>query len=443
MWCLLGKAATVLYCEPQLLELYEWASLRWHEFLQLPSKHAPGTRDSADCVASLDSRLAAFKRQPIIGGTAAASPLAQENMAESESEPESRTIPSKRKLSLSWSEQPAQQYESQTEHAKPSKFLGLLEGSSHTHIAPPTLTEKTNAADLPSSSSRHLVRPSYATNNLDDSGTHFYAFPTSEAFSIGPHRRPVSSNTTQGSNKHEYLIYGRNLAALHDKQQELTSFNACKRDELRNKTLSIIRWLEDLRIPQHTSKGGSCSICLSFYACGEAADTTRDSDVGTHRTRDSLNDAYSDGRCEIKPIIRMAIASLAAYDGHLFANMLAKVPLAIDAEVWFERRISYDGRWFSNLLLVYEEVMLAFYYSRNMRRGKGPLLRFPSHPPAPEPPAYQAIGKAYPKWDTAEEVASWEAAIGWWEGKCPICAGRGMDGQDIQHTLRQCTRGGS
>ena len=29
------------------------------------------------------------------------------------------------------------------------------------------------------------------------------------------------------------------------------------------------------------------------------------------------------------------------------------------------------------------------------------------------------------------------------EGKCPICAGRGMGGQDIQHALRQCTRGGS
>ena len=478
--------------QPQLLELYEWASLRWHEFLELPSKHAPEIKDSADSVASLDSRLATLKRQPIIGVTAAASPLAQEYMPEPEPEP--RTIPAKRKFTLSCGQQLAWHDEPQTKYTKPSNFLLHLGGSSLTHIVPPTSTDKINAADLHSSSLQPPVRPYYTTNCLNDLETQFCASPTGEAFPIGPHRPPLSSKTTQDSNKHQYIIHGRNLAALHDKQQELKSFNVflhqyltrrqssslmherlsrmiettrwwgsigcplcflckgaeaehtlhrCKRDELRNKALSIIRWLENLRIPQHTSKGESCSICLSFYACGEAAGTTQDSDFGTYCTRDSMNDPYSDGRCEIKPIIRMAIASLAAYDGHLFANMLAKVPLAIDAEVWFERRIPYDGRWFSNLLLVYEEVMLAFYYSRNMRRGKGPLLSFPSHPPAPEPPAYQAIGKAYPEWDTAEEVASWEAAIGRWEGKCPICAGRGMGGQDIQHALRQCTRGGS
>jgi hypothetical protein len=68
----------------------------------------------------------------------------------------------------------------------------------------------------------------------------------------------------------------------------------------------------------------------------------------------------------------MAIASLAAYDGQIFGNMLSKVPLTTDADVWFERRIPYNGHWFSNLLLAYEELMMAFYYRRNRRRGLDP-----------------------------------------------------------------------
>jgi hypothetical protein len=34
--------------QPQLLDLYEWASLRWHEFLHLPSKLTPRTNAQAD-----------------------------------------------------------------------------------------------------------------------------------------------------------------------------------------------------------------------------------------------------------------------------------------------------------------------------------------------------------------------------------------------------------
>ncbi len=115
--------------------------------------------------------------------------------------------------------------------------------------------------------------------------------------------------------------------------------------------------------------------------------------------------------------------------------------MTIDAEVWLERQIPCEGRWFSNLLLAYEEILLAFYYRRNKRRGAGPLYGFPYHPPAPPEP--RVIGSAHPKLGTDDEVTSWEAALGWWENKCSLCAGHGLGGKDIQHTLRYCMRGGN
>jgi hypothetical protein len=86
--------------------------------------------------------------------------------------------------------------------------------------------------------------------------------------------------------------------------------------------------------------------------------------------------------------------------------MLSKVPLTTDAEVWFERRISYNSHWFSNLLLAYEELIMAFFYRHNRRRGLDPLYGFPNHPPAPELLANQVVDGTYLKWDTEEEVTS-------------------------------------
>lgn len=291
---------------------------------------------------------------------------------------------------------------------------------------------------------------SCSKDDHDDLQTPVCASPKDESF----------LNGSQGSKMHLHLIPRRNLAALHDTQKEMDLFNTflreytarrqinslmhlrlsriiettkwwssigcplcflcgeidaehtlhtCKRNDLRNKTLPIIRWLEELRIPQYTSKAGEpCSICLSFYTCGEATARTLHAGFFMCHTRSSTKDLVPDSCCEIKPIICMAIASLAAYDGQIFGNMLSKVPLKTDADVWFERRILYNGPWFSNILLAYEELMMAFYYRRNRRRGLDPLCGFPSHPPAPELSANQVISGAYLNWDTEEEVASWK-----------------------------------
>ncbi|KAK9443851.1 hypothetical protein VB005_02376 [Metarhizium brunneum] len=474
--------------QPQPLELYEWVSLRWHEFLQLPSKQAQATtRDSTDCVASHDGMPEAPERHGLSGSTAAVSSSAAPEIAEQPGV-DIGTIRSKRKLSLSWGQQPMR-HKPHTGNDGPSDVSPRPKRTFREHGTQLSIAGKTDTADIHSSSSPSL-QTFHAINGCGDPDSYVRASPTGEAVFTGPESIPVRPSTIRDPSKHLYIIPEQVSTALLNTQKELDSFNeflekylnrrqsnslmhyrlsrmiettrwwrsigcplcflcgetqtghtlqGCKRDVLRNKTLSVIRWLEDLRIPQYTSTGGrSCSVCSSFYACGEATATAQDENFGT---KESTRDPYSDGRCEIKPIIRMAIASLAVHDSVIFGNMLSKVPNTTDAEVWFERRIPYNGHWFSNILLAYEELMLAFYYRHNPRRG--PLCGFPSHPPVIDPPASRVIASAYPRQDTEEEVISWKAAIGWWKGKCSFCEARGSGGRGIQHTLRQCTRGGS
>jgi hypothetical protein len=200
---------------------------------------------------------------------------------------------------------------------------------------------------------------SYAKDNCDNLNTPAGASPTDEPL-LTEHQEP---------NTHLHLIPRRNLAMLYDTQRELDLFNtflhqylalrqthssmhlrlsrviqttkwwssigcplcflcgereakhtvhACKRNDLRKKTLSIIRWLEDLHIPEYTSKAeGSCSICLSFYTCEEITTRALHPDFVMHHTRDSNRDLVMNSRCEVKPIIHMVIASLAAYDSQI------------------------------------------------------------------------------------------------------------------------------
>lgn len=45
-------------------------------------------------------------------------------------------------------------------------------------------------------------------------------------------------------------------------------------------------------------------------------------------------------------------------------------------------------------------------------------------------------------WDTDDEVANWKAIADWWMNKWSFCAGRGMQGQQTEHTMRTCEGGG-
>jgi hypothetical protein len=132
---------------------------------------------------------------------------------------------------------------------------------------------------------------------------------------------------------------------------------------------------------------------LSFYACGEADVASRDYD-----------NLYVDSDYETKPIICMAIMYLATYNAQLFRNILYKILITTEVGVWFERQILFNDYWFSALLLIYEEIMLVFYFRRNRRRGNAPLYGFPYHPPAVVKRLKSGI--AYLELNTKEEVNS-------------------------------------
>jgi hypothetical protein len=44
-------------------------------------------------------------------------------------------------------------------------------------------------------------------------------------------------------------------------------------------------------------------------------------------------------------------------------------------------------------------------------------------------------------WNGDEELQGWRIALDWWVGKCGFCAGRGLDGTQINHSLHRCKRG--
>jgi hypothetical protein len=45
-------------------------------------------------------------------------------------------------------------------------------------------------------------------------------------------------------------------------------------------------------------------------------------------------------------------------------------------------------------------------------------------------------------WTDDDVLKGWKKALDWWTGKCASCAGRGLRGSQIRHTIRKCRKGG-
>ena len=340
--------------QPQLLELYEWASTRWHEFLHLPSKLVQDPPSaSSDGTASHEYVVDACAPEPVISG-ATAGPFAISGDLTTQSGLGVKPPGVMRRASVSCIQQPAAIEGPRARLASPSSAAPHQMQTFPECATSPAPTNDSYAGSPPLS----LQSFSYGTNGCDDCQTHFHASPAGETASIGLEvaLAPLPAHDTD---KSPHLILGRDLVAVHDSEEEMKSFNiflheyitqrqsgrlmherlrrviettrwwrsngcplcflcentkaertlrTCKRNALRNKALSMIRWLEDLRIPRYTSQtAGACSLCLSFYACGEADAVSRGHD-----------NLYTDSDCETKPIMCMAIACLAAYYAQLF-----------------------------------------------------------------------------------------------------------------------------
>lgn len=195
-----------------------------------------------------------------------------------------------------------------------------------------------------------------------------------------------------------------------------------------------LQWLNTLEIAKDSCAGhGVCSFCWLFDPCRYVASGT--------------------GVCNRRPVIQQVIAVLSSLQnyrlGHVAAEFALQAGIDLSTEEgtrsWLQTRVPFKDPyvkdyWFPNLLLVYETLVVAFYYQQNIARGVDPLLGFPDHPAGQtKSPTEGNEGHLMKDW---KESIDWARAIAWWDGKCGFCAGRNLKGSLIQHSLRQCTKGG-
>ncbi|CAM1507683.1 Fc.00g073240.m01.CDS01 [Cosmosporella sp. VM-42] len=235
---------------------------------------------------------------------------------------------------------------------------------------------------------------------------------------------------------------------------------SCERGIDSERARRILQWMETLAIPlsYESNWRGDCSICAPFHPCREVAYGIKVAEAGSSDEKEYwlkmlAEEPGPDGCCEHRPIIRQVIAALCAYDNQSLGKLITKLAsdrdgldLTIEphARRWFEREIGLIQDFqFSNLLHIYEFLVRAFYFRQNKSQGLDALWGFPDQPPAQRPHITRSSSHELASWDNTEEVGEWQASLDWWTGKCSFCAGRGLQGSQILHTLRQCRRGGA
>jgi hypothetical protein len=224
--------------------------------------------------------------------------------------------------------------------------------------------------------------------------------------------------------------------------EECTLWESCGRAK------DIHRWLEKLPIPKFTPGLGCCSLCtLTDSPCdavrlGCRIAEAESPEVRTYFQKLLESRSSSDIHCENNPIVRKVIAALSAYDGQILGKVLARrfseqdrVDFSAENQVsfWFTSRVPFQSDWVPRLLFVFEMLIWAFDF-RSKERSK--TLKVALHSRGQN--ELRPMG-----WDNKEEIQSWQESLEWWADKCGFCAGKGLVGAHINHTLRNCPRGGA
>ncbi|KAF4334756.1 telomere-associated helicase [Fusarium beomiforme] len=151
--------------------------------------------------------------------------------------------------------------------------------------------------------------------------------------------------------------------------------------------------------PDHTVEScfqsAGCSICAPFIPCREVvyADAVlmANSPEAKRHLKERLESKSGlDNHCEKKPIIRSVIAALCAYDNQFLGKILLifgqdgdgkNLNDDRDARSWFEEDIHLDNFTFPRLFMVFELVVLSFYFRTNQGRALAELAGFPERAP--------------------------------------------------------------
>jgi hypothetical protein len=95
-------------------------------------------------------------------------------------------------------------------------------------------------------------------------------------------------------------------------------------------------------------------------------------------------------------------------------------------------KVAFQGEWVLRILFIFEILVWAFDFRSKEQRQMHQV-------------AYKSLEKNELRpmgWDDKEEIRSWQESLEWWVSKCRFCAGKGLSGALINHTLRDCSRGG-
>ncbi|KAM0348439.1 hypothetical protein ACHAP4_010954 [Fusarium culmorum] len=210
----------------------------------------------------------------------------------------------------------------------------------------------------------------------------------------------------------------------------------------------ILSWLETLHLERYAGNANQCSLCTETdQICEDMGIMIRRFNATTEEEKNHWTEKYLsakdlDGFCQNKPAIRRTIAALGAVDGQVlgkaFTSFVSKrynVDLTKKGQAtkWFEEKVPLQDSWVPQLLAAFDLLVQAFEF---VGAGGGDSSRDSGPSRVPGAPTLSVC------WDDDQEVREWKVVMDWWLGKCSFCAGRGVQGPQIEHTLRKCPYGG-
>jgi hypothetical protein len=402
--------------QPALLRIYEWASNEWHEFLQLRrtdistssntgERKKRGVQSSVDCGPPKRRRTASPPKHVEY------LPLQDHHISRQHGKHKTGTGP--------W----ASATEAAFYRTAPRNFWS----GSVPIFGRPSPLERDSVLEERKLISAHVKSQEAEANKYFD--TPYRLHGIGEAF-------------VRWANVGCQLCYASTGEPEPDHDLE-----HCRRRDASDEAQKIYNWLQDLKLPRLVPGIGACSLCsMTDFPCGDViagirSDEADCDDLKQHWANLLKGSPFGDGKCQNKPVVKRTIAALCAYDDQILGKYLSErlrdennVDFMAQNLVafWFERRVSFRDSSVLRLLFVFELLTSAFDFRKSVSVA------------AKEPCKIEDLPCLYEQgWDDDDELQGWQNTLKWWAGKCGFCAGRGLSGSKINHTLGERSRGGA
>ncbi|KAH7471991.1 hypothetical protein FOMA001_g13814 [Fusarium oxysporum f. sp. matthiolae] len=387
------------HLQPQLLERYEWVSVRWHEFLHLPSRYA--------------SRLVHAGPDPIAPwfGTPSATSLDDNshNCLFMSSPPSSPQAPShgaksftknnggqnllKRRFIITTPQTPTKRRLVQFAESS-SPILDPPNRSWGVSMAPVfgkmNESESVTTADEQERIISYLNRKQAEIRLLNEKEAEI-VIPTetsNEIFTADPCLDLIDRLNWIHQTTEAWRFVGCELCFIIKGGPEPNhGLDRCEQWPASKHAKRILQWLTTLKIPRYYNVRGACSMCgHGWFVCDEMgqgelarreARSQRSSSGKANLVKEYDAASDHDGYCMNKPVVRRIVAALCAYDDQILGKVLTKMALdheGIDltsesqARLWLEQRIqSQDDYWVSRLIYVLDQLIMTYDFRRSRK----------------------------------------------------------------------------